>query len=153
MQLIDDFKKFALRGNVLDMAVGVILGASFGKIVTSMVTDVLMPPIGLALGKVDFSKLFINLSSQPYATLADAKAAAAPTLNYGAFINTIIDFVIVAFVVFLMVRQFNRFMERNKKEASPAGPTARDCPYCLMSIPIKATRCAHCTSDLVAAGA
>lgn len=153
MSLFAEFKKFAVRGNVLDMAVGVILGASFGKIVTSMVGDVIMPPIGLVLGKVDFSKLFINLSSQPYSTLADAKAAAAPTLNYGAFINTTIDFVIVAFVVFLLVRQFNRFMERNKKEVAPAGPTARDCPYCLTSIPIKATRCAHCTSNLAPAQA
>lgn len=153
MQLLDEFKKFALRGNVLDVAVGIILGASFGKIVTSMVTDVLMPPIGLALGKLDFSKLFINLSSQSYATLADAKAAGAPTLNYGAFINTVIDFVIVAFVVFLLVRQFNRFMERDKKEAATAAPAMRDCPYCLTSIPIEATRCAHCTSDLAAAEA
>jgi large conductance mechanosensitive channel len=146
-----EFKKFAMRGNVLDMAVGVILGAAFGKIITSLVTDIIMPPIGLLFGNVDFSRLFVNLSNQAYATLADAKAAGAPTLNYGAFINTMIDFVIVAFVVFLLVRQFNRFMERNKKEVAPAAPTTRDCPFCLSSISIKATRCAHCTSNLVAA--
>ena len=153
MHLLDEFKKFALRGNVLDMAVGVILGASFGKIVTSMVSDVLTPPIGLLLGKIDFSNLFINLSSQTYATLADAKAAGAPTLNYGAFINTMIDFVIVAFAVFLLVRQFNRFMERSKQEIATAAHSTRDCPYCLTSIPLKARRCAHCTFDLAAAQA
>jgi large conductance mechanosensitive channel len=148
MKLLDEFKKFALRGNVLDMAIGVILGAAFGKIITSLVTDVMMPPIGLLLGKVNFAGLFINLTSHPYATIAEAKAASAPTLNYGLFINAVIDFVIVAFVVFLLVRQFNRLMERTKKKEEPAAPTTRDCPYCLNSIPIKATRCAHCTSEL-----
>jgi large conductance mechanosensitive channel len=148
MKLFEDFKKFALRGNVLDMAIGVILGAAFGKIVTSMVTDVIMPPIGLLLGKVDFSALFINLTGKSYATLAEAKAANAATLNYGLFINAVIDFVIVAFVVFLLVKQFNRLMERTKKAEAPAAPTTRDCPYCLSNIPIKATRCAHCTSEL-----
>ena len=148
MKLLDEFKKFALRGNVLDMAIGVILGAAFGKIITSLVTDVLMPPIGLLLGKVDFSALFINLSGKSYATLAEAKAASAATLNYGLFINAVIDFVIVAFVVFLLVKQFNRLMERTKKAEAPAEPTTRDCPYCLNSIPLKATRCAHCTSEL-----
>jgi large conductance mechanosensitive channel len=148
MSILAEFKKFAMRGNVLDMAVGVILGAAFGKIVSSAVSDILMPPIGLLLGKVDFAKLFINLSSVPYATLEEAKTAAAPTLNYGAFINSVIDFVIVAFVVFLLVQQFNRLMERRKKEEAPAAPTTRDCPYCLSSIPLKASRCAHCTSEL-----
>jgi large conductance mechanosensitive channel len=148
MKLFEDFKTFAMRGNVLDMAVGVILGAAFGKIITSMVTDVLMPPIGMALGKMDFSGLFINLSQKSYATLAEAKAASAPTLNYGIFINSLIDFVIVAFVVFLLVRQFNRLMERTKKKEAPAAPSVRDCPFCLSSIPVKATRCAHCTSEL-----
>jgi large conductance mechanosensitive channel len=148
MKLFDDFKKFAMRGNVLDMAVGVILGAAFGKIVTSMVTDVLMPPIGLVLGKIDFSGLFINLSSKSYATLAEAKAAGAPTLNYGLFVNTLIDFLIVAFVVFLLVQQFNRLMERTGKAEAPAAPTTRDCPYCLMAVPLQASRCAHCTSEL-----
>ena len=148
MSMLAEFKKFAIRGNVLDMAVGVILGASFGKIVTSVVSDILMPPIGLLLGKVDFAKLFINLSSVPYSTLEEAKTAGAPTLNYGAFINSVIDFVIVAFVVFLLVRQFNRFMEGRKKDEAPAAPTTRDCPYCLTSIPSKASRCAYCTSEL-----
>jgi large conductance mechanosensitive channel len=153
MKLLDEFKTFAMRGNVLDMAVGVILGAAFGKIITSLVTDVLMPPIGLVLGKVNFSALFINLSSQSYATIAEAKAAGAPTINYGLFVNAMIDFIIVAFVVFLLVRQFNRLMERMKKPEAPAAPTSRDCPYCLSNIPLKATRCAHCTSELSAAGA
>jgi large conductance mechanosensitive channel len=153
MSLLDEFKKFAVRGNVIDMAVGVILGASFGKIVSSVVGDLLMPPLGLLLGKVDFTKLFINLTSHPYATLAEAKAASAPTLNYGVFVNTVIDFVIVAFVVFLLVRQFNRLTERYKKAEAPAPPSTRDCPYCLSAIPLKATRCAHCTSELSAASA
>jgi large conductance mechanosensitive channel len=153
MSLFAEFKKFAVRGNVIDMAVGVILGASFGKIVSSIVADLLMPPLGLLLGKVDFSKLFINLTSHPYATLAEAKAASAPTLNYGIFINTVIDFVIVAFVIFLLVRQFNRLMERSKKAEAPAPPSVRDCPYCLSAIPLKATRCGHCTSQVSPAGA
>ncbi len=153
MKLLEEFKKFAVRGNVIDMAVGVILGAAFGKIVSSLVSDLIMPPLGLLVGKVDFTKLFINLTSHPYATLADAKAAGAPTLNYGIFVNAVIDFVIVAFVVFLLVRQFNRMMERRKKPEAPAPATTRDCPYCLSSIPLKATRCAHCTSELSPAGA
>ncbi len=153
MKLLDDFKTFAMRGNVLDMAVGVILGAAFGNIVTSMVSDVIMPPIGLLLGKMDFSGLFVGLTEKSYATLVEAKAAGAPTLNYGAFINTVIDFLIVAFVVFLMVRQFNRLLERAKKAEEPAPPAVRDCPYCLSSIPQRATRCAHCTSELKAATA
>jgi large conductance mechanosensitive channel len=148
VKLFDEFKKFAMRGNVLDMAIGVILGAAFGKIITSMVTDILMPPIGMALGKVNFSAMFINLTSHPYATIADAKAAGAPTINYGLFVNTVIDFIIVAFVVFLLVRQFNKLMERTRKPEAPAAPTTRDCPYCLSSVPLKATRCAHCTSEL-----
>lgn len=148
MKLFDEFKTFVMRGNVLDMAVGVILGAAFGKIITSLVTDVLMPPVGLLLGKMDFSGMFVNLAGQTYATMADAKAAGAPTINYGLFINTVIDFLIVAFVIFLMVRQFNKLMERAKKPEAPAASATRDCPYCLSSIPIKATRCAHCTSEL-----
>ncbi len=148
MKLLDDFKTFAMRGNVLDMAVGVILGAAFGKIVTSMVNDVLMPPVGLVLGRMDFSGLFINLTSKSFSTLAEAKAAGAPTLNYGAFINTVIDFLIVAFVIFLLVHQFNRLLERAKKPPEPVAPVVRDCPFCLSSVPAKATRCAHCTSEL-----
>jgi large conductance mechanosensitive channel len=147
--MLKEFKEFAMRGNVIDMAVGIIIGAAFGKIVTSFVGDVLMPPIGLILGKVDFSNLFINLSGKSYATVAEAKAAGAATLNYGVFLNTLIDFVIVAFAVFLLVRQINRM--RREPEAVPAAPTTKECVYCLSSVPIKATRCPHCTSELKAA--
>jgi large conductance mechanosensitive channel len=147
--MLKEFKEFAMRGNVLDMAVGIIIGAAFGKIITSFVNDILMPPIGLLLGKVDFSNLFLNLSGKPYETLAAAKTASAPTLNYGLFLNTVIDFVIVAFAVFLLVRQVNRL--NRPAEAAPAAPTTRDCPYCLSSVALKATRCPHCTSELRAA--
>ncbi len=139
-----EFRDFAMRGNVVDLAVGIIIGAAFGKIVTSLVNDVLMPPLGLVLGKVDFSNLFINLSGKHYNSLADAKAAGAATINYGAFINNIIDFVIVAFAVFLLVRQMNRWVP--KKEESPA-PT-KECPYCRSSIAPAASRCPQCTSQL-----
>jgi large conductance mechanosensitive channel len=146
--MFKEFKAFALRGNVLDLAIGVIIGAAFGKIVSSFVTDVLMPPIGLAVGQVDFSNLFIDLSGQGHATIADAKAAGAATINYGLFINAIIDFIIVAFAVFLLVRQVNRWTTK-----PPAPPTTtRECPFCLSAIPLKASRCAYCTSQ-VAAGA
>ena len=144
--MLQEFKQFAMRGNVIDMAVGVIIGAAFGKIVTSFTSDVLMPPIGLLLGKVDFSNLFINLSGTPYATLADAKKAGAPTLNVGLFLNTILDFVIIAFVLFLMIRQLNRFLA--PAPPPPGEPTQKDCPYCLSPIPFKATKCGHCTSQL-----
>ncbi len=147
--MLKEFKEFAMRGNVIDMAVGIIIGAAFGKIVSSFVGDVLMPPIGLILGKVDFSNLFINLSGKSYATVAEAKTAGAATLNYGVFLNTVIDFVIVAFAVFLLVRQINRM--KRQPEVAPAVPTTRECVYCLSSIPVKATRCPHCTSDLKAA--
>jgi large conductance mechanosensitive channel len=139
-----EFKEFAMRGNVIDLAVGIIIGVAFGAIVNSLVNDVIMPPIGLVLGNVDFSNLFINLSGQPYATLADAQAAGAATINYGVFINTVINFLVVAFVVFLLVRQINRLQE----EEPPPDPTTKDCPYCQMSISLKATRCPHCTSQL-----
>lgn len=142
--MLKEFKEFAMRGNVIDMAVGIIVGAAFGKIVTSLVNDILMPPIGRILGKVDFSNLFIDLSGHEYAKLADAKAAGAATLNYGLFLNTVIDFLIVAFAIFVVVRQINRL----KREPAP---TTKDCSYCLSSIPIKATRCPHCTSELKAA--
>lgn len=147
--MLKEFKEFAMRGNVLDMAVGIIIGAAFGKIVDSLVTDVIMPPIGLVLGKVDFSNLFISLSGVDFASLADAKKAGAATLNYGVFINTCLNFVIVAFAVFLLIKQVNR-LQRKAEEAppAPAEPTAKDCPYCFSSIPIKATRCPHCTSEL-----
>lgn len=141
-----EFKEFIMRGNVIDLAVGIIIGAAFGKIVTSLVNDIIMPPIGLLLGKVDFSNLFINLSGQPYATLAEAKDAGAATINYGLFINNVIDFLIVAVAVFLVVRAVNRL--RRKPEAAPAVPTTKECPYCFTAIPIKATRCPNCTSQL-----
>jgi large conductance mechanosensitive channel len=142
-----EFRDFAMRGNVIDLAIGVIIGAAFGKIVTSLVNDLLMPPLGLLLGQVDFSSLFINLSSKHYASLADAKAAGAATLNYGVFINNIIDFLLVAFAVFLLVQQVNRFMP---KPAEPAPADAKECDYCKSSIPKAATRCPHCTSQLAA---
>jgi large conductance mechanosensitive channel len=141
-----EFKEFAMKGNVMDMAVGIIIGAAFGKIITSFVNDVLMPPIGLLLGKVDFNKLFISLSSQSYTTLEEAKKAGVVTINYGIFLNTIIDFVIVALVIFIMIRQLNKL----KKEPEPAVPIKKDCPFCFSSIPIKATRCPNCTSELKA---
>ena len=145
--MVEEFKKFIMRGNVLDMAVGIIIGAAFGSIVNSLVADVIMPPIGLLLGNVDFSNLFLVLrdgakAAGPYASLAAAKAAGAVTINIGVFINTIITFLIVALAVFLLVRNVNKLYK--KEEA----PTAKDCPFCLMSIPIKATRCGHCTADL-----
>jgi len=144
--MFKEFKAFAMRGNVLDLAVGVIIGAAFGKIVTSFVSDVLMPPIGLLVGKVDFSNLFVDLSRQGHASIAAAKAAGAATLNYGLFINNIIDFLIVAFAVFLLVRQVNRFDK--KPETAPAAPTTKDCPFCLSTIPLKASKCSQCTSQL-----
>jgi large conductance mechanosensitive channel len=140
-----EFREFALRGNVVDLAIGVIIGAAFGKIVTSFVNDVLMPPLGLLLGRVDFSNLFINLSSQHYATLAEAKQAGAATLNYGAFINTVIDFAIVAFAIFLLIQQINRLTRREKVAEAP---TTKPCPYCATQIPLLATRCPNCTSHL-----
>ncbi|MCU1343407.1 MAG: large conductance mechanosensitive channel protein [Candidatus Acidoferrum typicum] len=145
--MIKEFKEFAMRGNVLDMAVGIIIGAAFGQIVTSFVQDVLMPPIGRLLGHVDFSNLFVNLSGTHYPTIAAAKAAGAATLNYGLFLNTIINFLIVAFAVFLLVRQVNRLAPK----PAPAPAATRDCPYCLSAIPMKATKCAHCTSGLLPA--
>jgi large conductance mechanosensitive channel len=135
-----------MRGNVLDMATGIIIGAAFGKIVSTFVSDVLMPPIGLLLGKVDFSNLFLNLSGRPITTLAEAKAAGAATINYGLFLNTLIDFLIVAFAIFLLIRQVNRL--KRQPQPTPAAPPTKDCPYCVSSIAIKASRCPHCTSEL-----
>ena len=140
-----EFKEFAMRGNVLDMAVGIIIGAAFGKIVASFVEDVLMPPLGRRLGRVDFSSLFIPLNGQHYDSIAIAKTAGAPTLNYGLFLNTVINFLIVAFAVFLLVRMVNRW---TTKPPAPAAPTTKDCPQCAMSIPIAAKRCGHCTTQL-----
>lgn len=151
--MLKDFKEFAMRGNVLDMAVGIIIGAAFATIVKSLVEDIIMPPIGLLLGNVDFTNLFIILKqgtiAGPYAALADAKTAGAVSINYGVFINTVITFIIVAFCVFLIVRNFVKL--RKKEEAPPAEPTTKECPKCLSTIPIKATRCAFCTSELGAA--
>jgi large conductance mechanosensitive channel len=144
-----EFKEFAMRGNVVDMAVGIIIGAGFGKIVSSFVNDILMPPIGLLLGRVDFSNLYLNLSGQQFASLAEAKKAGAATINYGLFFNTVLDFVIVAFAVFIVIQQLSKL---TKKPAPPPGPpTTKDCPYCLSTIAIKATRCPSCTSELKAA--
>ena len=141
--MFKEFKTFMARGNVLDLAIGVIIGGAFGKIVASLVADVLNPVIGLALGRIDFSNLFIALNGQSYATIADAKKAAAPTLNYGLFINSIIEFLIVAFVIFLIVRQVNRM--RPEPEPAPPAPATRECPECASVIAAKARRCPHCT--------
>jgi len=146
--MFKEFKEFAMRGNVVDMAVGIIIGAAFGTIVKSLVSDVVMPPIGLLLGNVDFSNLFVVLkagaTAGPYASLADAQAAGAVTINYGFFINTIISFMIVAFAVFMIIKQMNRM----KKEAPAAAPSTKECPFCLSAVPLKATRCPFCTSDV-----
>jgi large conductance mechanosensitive channel len=141
--MLKEFKEFAMRGNVLDLAVGVVIGAAFGKIVASLVDDVLMPPLGRLLGHVDFSSLFINLSDKSFESLAAAKAAGAPTLNYGNFINTIINFIIVAFAIFLLVRTVNRWTAK-----PAAAPATKDCPQCAMPIPLAAKRCGHCTSQV-----
>ena len=143
--MLKEFKEFAMRGNVLDLAIGVIIGAAFGKIVSSFVADVLMPPIGKLMGGVDFSNLFIVLGSGHYDTLKAAKDAGAATLNYGVFINAVIDFLIVAFAVFLVVKAVNRAMP---KPAPAPAPATKECPYCLSAVPPKATRCAFCTSSL-----
>jgi len=145
--MLKEFKEFAMRGNVLDMAVGIVIGAAFGGIVTSFVSDILMPPIGLLLGRVDFSNLFINLKGN-YPSVAAAKAAGAATLNYGIFMNTLINFLIVAFAIFLLVRQVNKLFP---KPAPAAAPAMKDCKFCFSSIPAQATRCPHCTSDLKSA--
>jgi large conductance mechanosensitive channel len=145
--MLKEFREFAMRGNVIDLAVAVVIGAAFGKIVTSFVNDILMPPLGLLLGKVDFSNLFITLSGGSYASVAEAKAAGAATINYGIFINTIIDFVIVAFAIFLLVNQVSRL----KRPPPAAAPTTKECPQCATAIPLKAVRCPNCTSELARA--
>ncbi len=142
--MLKEFKDFALKGNVVDLAVAVIIGAAFGAIISSLVNDIIMPPIGYALGGVNFNDLFISLNGTAYASLAAAKAAGAPTINYGTFLNTIIDFIIVAFVLFLVIRSINAM----KKAPAPAAPNTKDCPYCYTQIPLQATRCPHCTSQL-----
>jgi large conductance mechanosensitive channel len=146
--MLNEFKTFIARGNVVDLAVGVIMGASFGGIVTSLVNDVVMPPIGRLLGGVDFKDFFLSLSSQSFPTLAAAKAAGAPTLNYGVFFNTLINFIIVAFAVFVLVRQVNHLLP---KPAAAAGPTTTECVWCATMIPAAAKRCPHCTSNLATA--
>lgn len=144
--MLKEFKEFAMRGNVVDLAVGVIIGGAFGTIVTSLVNDILMPPLGLLLGNVDFSNLFISLSGESYASLAAAQEAGAATLNYGLFINAVINFIIVAFAIFLLIRGINR-LQREEEEAPPA-PTEKTCPYCKSTIHIDATRCPNCTAEL-----
>ena len=149
--MLKEFKEFAMRGNVVDMAVGIIIGAAFGAIVKSLVDDVIMPPIGMLLGNVDFSNLFAVLkegatAAAPYASLAEAKKAGAITINYGIFINSVISFLIVAFAVFLLIRSINRLKE--KEEAPAAAPATKECPFCVSPIALKATRCPNCTSDL-----
>ena len=145
--MLKEFKEFAMRGNVLDMAIGIIIGGAFGKIISSLVGDVLMPPIGRLMGNLDFSNLFFALNGQVYESLKAAKDAGAPTINYGLFINTVIDFVIIAFVIFMLVKQVNRL----KKEAPAAAPATKECPYCFSQIALKATRCVGCTSEVKAA--
>ncbi len=144
MGMMQEFKEFAVKGNVVDLAVGVIIGGAFGKIVTSFVSDIVMPPLGMVMGKVNFTDLFINLSDTPYDSLKAAKDAGAPVISYGVFINTMIDFIIIAFVIFMVIKQINRL----KKEPAPAPPNTKDCPYCLSAVPVKATKCGFCTSDL-----
>jgi large conductance mechanosensitive channel len=142
--MMKEFRDFITRGNVMDLAVGVIIGSAFGKIVSSLVSDIIMPPIGLLLNGVDFSNLFVALNGQAFATLADAQKAGAPTLNYGSFINNVIDFLILALVIFLMIRAISRL----QRPAPAAAPSTKECPHCFTSIPIKATRCPNCTSQL-----
>ncbi len=148
-KLIADFKAFAVKGNVIDMAIGVIIGAAFGKIVTSVVNDLLMPPLGMVLGKADFKSLFFALNGQTYPSLEAAKQAGAPILAYGNFLQTVFDFVIVAFVIFMVLKKLLPILMR-EKEAPPAAPTTKDCPECLSKIPIGAKRCAYCTSAVPA---
>ena len=138
-----EFKEFIMRGNVIDLAVGLVIGVAFGKIVTSFVEDILMPPIGLAVGGVDFSNLFINLSGKDYPSIAAAKAAGAATLNYGIFFNNVLNFLIIAFAIFMLIKQINRM-----QKPAVAAPTTKDCPYCLSTVPLRAIKCAHCASEL-----
>jgi large conductance mechanosensitive channel len=144
MGFIGEFKEFAVKGNVIDMAVGIIIGAAFGSIVNSLVKDVIMPPIGLIMGGINFADMFVALDGKTYATLAEAQAAAAPTINYGLFINSVISFIIVALAIFVLIKQINAM----KKQPAPADPDTKECPYCRESIPIAAVKCSHCTSDL-----
>ena len=144
--MFEEFRKFAMRGNVIDLAVGVIIGGAFGKIVASMVSDIIMPPIGLLLGKVDFSSLHINMSGKAFASLAEAQKAGAPTLNYGLFLNNVINFLIMAFVIFIMIQQINK-LQKPAKPAAPTVPTTKECPFCCSTIAIKAVLRPNCTSQ------
>jgi len=144
--LLKEFKEFVMRGSVLDMAVGIIIGLAFGKIITSLVNDIIMPPVGRVLGGMDFSNLFVNMSGTAYLSLDAAKAAGAPTINYGIFINVVLDFIIVALIIFLIIRLVNRL--QRKREEILEEPTTKDCPFCITAIPLKAIRCPNCTSDL-----
>ena len=144
MGFIGEFKEFAVKGNVIDMAVGIIIGAAFGSIVNSLVKDVIMPPIGMLMGGISFADMFVALDGKAYATLAEAQAAAAPTINYGLFINSIISFIIVALAIFVLIKQINAM----KKQPAPPDPNTKECPYCKESIPKAAVKCSHCTSDL-----
>ena len=148
----NEFKKFALKGSMIDLAIGVIIGGAIGKVITSLVNDILMPPIGLLLGRVNFASLYINLSRTKYPTFDAAKAAGAPTINIGLFLGTIIDFLIISIVIFLMVKEMNKLRERSERNAPVPAPTTKVCPFCKTEIPIDATRCPHCTSDLTAVG-
>lgn len=145
--MLKEFRDFIARGNALDLAIGIIIGGAFGAIVNSSVNDILMPPIGLLLGGVDFTNLFVNLTERPFGSLAAAKNAGAPTINYGVFINTVINFLVISFVIFMLIKQINRL----KRPAEVKAPTTKDCPHCLSTIPLRATRCPHCTSELRAA--
>ena len=145
--MFKDFKEFAMRGNVLDLAVGLIIGAAFGKIITSFVNDVMMPPLGVLIGNVDFTNLFIDLTGRGFSTLAEAKEAGAPTINFGLFVNTLLDFLLVSFAVFLLIRQINRL----KTKPAQVAVTTKECPYCISLVPLQAKRCPHCTSQLASA--
>ncbi|WP_456279468.1 large conductance mechanosensitive channel protein MscL [Bacillus sp. AK128] len=147
--MFKEFKEFAVKGNVIDLAVGVIIGGAFNKIVSSLVNDVVMPPIGMLFGKVDFTNLFFTLGKEEYKTLSEAKEAGAATINYGVFINNIIQFIITAFIIFLVIRQINRL--KRKEEKAPAAPSTKECPYCVTAIPLKAVKCPQCTADLLSA--
>jgi len=149
MNMWKEFREFAMKGNVVDLAIGVVIGGAFGKIVTSLVNDLIMPLVGLLLGRIDFSNLFINLSGDHYNTIAEAKKAGAATLNYGMFLNSVLDFLIVAFSIFIVIRQLNKLRKNKEEVKKEEAVTTKECPYCISSIPLEAKRCPACTSQLV----